>query len=31
VSRQMIDREIASIPEFHDLSGRFRKKEKKRN
>jgi peptidyl-prolyl cis-trans isomerase D len=23
VSRQMIDREIASIPEFHDLSGRF--------
>ncbi|HEU0134339.1 MAG TPA: SurA N-terminal domain-containing protein [Allosphingosinicella sp.] len=23
VSRQMIDREIASIPEFHDLTGRF--------
>jgi peptidyl-prolyl cis-trans isomerase D len=23
VSRQMIDRDIASIPEFHDLSGRF--------
>jgi peptidyl-prolyl cis-trans isomerase D len=23
VSRQMIDREIANIPEFHDLTGRF--------
>jgi peptidyl-prolyl cis-trans isomerase D len=23
VSRQMIDRDIASIPEFHDLTGRF--------